>query len=71
MSNRGKTLVKGHTLFREGWPCYSNGAECTMMWTNGHAVCSCGAVSECLDSTAARKRWHRLHKQEVKEKQCS
>lgn len=34
--------------------------------TQGHGRCSCGDASPCLDSGAARKRWHAEHKAEVR-----
>lgn len=33
----------------------------------GRAKCSCGAESSALESTAARQRWHRQHKDEIRE----
>ena len=57
-SRKGKTLVKGHTLLFEGrvstYHGYGTGP--------GRGRCSCGAESETLPTTAARKRWHREHK---------
>ena len=31
----------------------------------GRGLCSCGALSEMLDSGYARRNWHREHKAEV------
>lgn len=31
----------------------------------GHGRCTCGDASPCLDSGAARKRWHAQHKEQV------
>lgn len=31
----------------------------------GHAVCSCGAISPHLPNGIGRKRWHRMHKARV------
>lgn len=59
MSMKGKTLVKGHTLSMEGQPLgYARSGI-------GYGGCSCGARSEELPSNAARKRWHKKHKEEV------
>ncbi len=33
----------------------------------GPAVCSCGATSEALPSASARKKWHREHKDEIRD----
>ena len=60
-SRKGKTLVKGHTLFNEGELFYELGK----LNRSGNGECSCGAISEVLPSTAARQRWHREHKAEV------
>lgn len=72
MSNRGKTLVKGHALLQEGWPYRDEGMPREWRDVNpalGHGKCSCGATGPLDYSNAARKRWHQLHKQEVKEKE--
>ncbi len=56
--------VPGHTLRKEGrvWSSLNYRDE------NGPGIarCSCGADSSHLASTAARKRWHRAHKDEVR-----
>lgn len=31
----------------------------------GYALCSCGAMSEMVGTTAARQRWHVDHKREM------
>lgn len=54
--------LSGHTLPFEG-KIY--GYNRTVK--HGRARCSCGALSPALDSDAARKRWHREHKDEVRE----
>lgn len=57
---RSNRLV-GHTLPNEGR--ISDGAY----WlARGPAVCSCGATSDVLPSDNARKAWHALHKDEVR-----
>jgi hypothetical protein len=62
LTNKGQTLVKGHTLLFEGQPCL------TLRRTGrGPGKCSCGLYSdEGLTSNAARKRWHAAHKEEIK-----
>lgn len=40
-----------------GWPYRTSGP--------GHGKCSCGAMSEHLPSTQARKDWHYYHKVKV------
>lgn len=62
-----KERVSGHWLLSEGaafthvgsrrWPSGTAGP--------GYGRCSCGAMSDWLDTGAARKRWHREHKAEV------
>jgi hypothetical protein len=54
----------GHALRREG---KAFGKAGNQTWYEGgqmgYAVCECGATSERLDSTNARKRWHKvIHK---------
>ena len=53
--------LPGHTLPFEG-KVYGYGYRVNY----GRARCSCGAESPPLDSDAARKRWHREHKDEVR-----
>lgn len=63
--------VKGHELRSEG-QAYNittnwqgkTGIRYTGAFT-GMALCACGSTSELLPSDAARKRWHREHKQAV------
>ena len=55
-------VLKGHGLFAEGRVLAGYG------WGSGpgRGKCSCGALSETLPSTAARQRWHKEHKAEVR-----
>jgi hypothetical protein len=58
----GQTLVKGHYLIQEG----SNRKLYGYSWEKvGPGQCSCGLLSPDLPSTAARKRWHDAHKDDV------
>jgi hypothetical protein len=54
---KGKTLLKGHALYREGRIRYTGSAQ---------ARCQCGAFSKPLESDATRKRWHKQHKEEIR-----
>jgi hypothetical protein len=58
MSLKGKTLLKGHSLIREG-KTYSGLKE-------GSARCECGQLSPTLPSTNARQLWHAAHKEEIR-----
>ncbi len=62
---KGKTLVKGHTLVREGHPHWKTGVPHSFRGGYGCGKCSCGEISSVLDSDAARKLWHKQHKTEV------
>lgn len=54
--------LAGHTLHSEGRLFDLHGyPQCC-----GPAVCSCGATSGNLHTAAARKRWHREHKDAVR-----
>lgn len=65
--------VPGHGLLHEGRPVLATG--CCGTPDNhgrrnhydkiGHGICSCGALSPCQDTTAARQRWHR-HQAQVR-----
>lgn len=74
------TRLAGHTLLREGRAYHVDGCrEClpssyrdldyggyqAQGW-GGHARCSCGDASPCLDSNSERKRWHAQHKDDVR-----
>lgn len=80
MSNIGKTLVSGHTLRHEGAPVYMpncNRCQSGIIHSpsqkfpyggrSGHGLCSCGAYSAHEESHAARKRWHRGHKDLIRQ----
>lgn len=61
------TRVAGHELQFEGAAYVRTGnyySRLLMASTGGRGVgkCSCGAVSEMLDSGNKRKQWHRGHK---------
>ncbi|MEU8199410.1 hypothetical protein AB0C10_37060 [Microbispora amethystogenes] len=63
------TRLPGHELRNEGAPfAWSSGRYVRQRetWT-GKGLCSCGAVSDVLDSNNARKRWHRAHKDEMRQ----
>ena len=54
-----QTLVKGHTLSMEGQPVgYARNGP-------GQGICSCRQLSPVLPTNAARKRWHKQHKDEI------
>jgi len=57
-------IVKGHGLLRKG---SANDEEGNYLDRTGlgHGFCSCGVRSALLESTTARKRWHRAHKSVV------
>jgi hypothetical protein len=71
MSKRGKTLVKGHTLVREGWPHDEDGSEKTYRFHTGCGKCSCGKIYPFTFGAAARKRWHAAHKAKVLSKEVT
>lgn len=61
----------GHGLMHEGAPHDAAGRlRPSQGWYvrssgRGRAKCRCGALSEVLESGAARKRWHVQHKQDI------
>lgn len=68
MSERRKTTLKGHSLVNEGKP-YAFSDEGNWLrcdGTAGRGLCSCGKPSPIFTSDAARKRWHRDHKDQVR-----
>lgn len=61
--------VSGHELVDEGAPFSLDGWAYWPRRGTGHGKCRCGLLSPELPSEAARKRWHRQHKEEVLRKQ--
>ena len=65
--------VPGHTLVAEGAPHVVDETKRVVRAYNswggiggyGRGLCSCGAMSDLLDSAHQRKKWHRAHKAEV------
>jgi len=57
-------IVKGHGLLREG-DAHDESGSYMGGSSAGYGFCSCGVRSALLESTAARKRWHRAHKSVV------
>lgn len=65
--------VAGHTLRNEGAPFVVDETQRVVRVHNswggiggfGRGLCSCGAMSDLLDSAHQRKKWHRAHKGEV------
>jgi FAD/FMN-containing dehydrogenase len=70
MADRQSARVPGHGLQAEGKAfAPGNLAEEQAPWIRvrghiGRGVCACGAVSDVEWTDAARKRWHRAHKDE-------
>jgi hypothetical protein len=62
------TRLAGHYLYAEGKPFYADGRRITTYGAQvGHGMCSCGSVSDAVfDTDAARKRWHRDHKDKIR-----
>lgn len=64
-------LVHGHGLLNEGRAFTDGGGNCetcdveAATGKRGHPRCSCGVLGPHLDSDAARKRWHRDHKNDI------
>ena len=65
--------VPGHTLAFEGAPhLVTETGSVSRIWKyhggvsgTGRGLCSCGAMSDLLESAHQRKKWHRAHKAEV------
>jgi hypothetical protein len=69
-TTKGKTLLAGHTLILEGegYKIIAGYPARTRNNGDGCAKCSCGQFSPTLPNRAARKRWHKEHKEEVRQK---
>lgn len=67
---RANTRLSGHTLIAEGRPFTAEGQLYGAQWRNGHAKCSCGALSEALPSQGKRQKWHREHKESIRAEQA-
>ncbi len=72
---RGQTLLKGHTLISEGFVHFNDqGVKLSRSLRLGsvrpselHAKCSCGELSPPGISQYAAKKWHREHKQTIRD----
>lgn len=66
---RAVTRVTGHGLVAEGAPHDDAGRRISGIRAAtsgpGRGRCQCGALSDTLESTAARRSWHREHKMGV------
>lgn len=62
-------IVPGHGLVSEGLPHDEKGEALIRNGFShggtGRAKCSCGTLSEILDSANKRKQWHRDHKNQI------
>lgn len=65
------TRLAGHGLLAEGKPFHSalgdDGRPRRMTGSTGYGRCSCGVRSVLTTSDAARKRWHKEHKNLVRQ----
>lgn len=60
-------MLPGHTLVAEGAPHDNLGNRLEGGLTGvGRAKCTCGGLSEMLNSTRARQQWHRDHKNQIR-----
>lgn len=64
--------LAGHSLIDEGSPHTADGRRILRgNWTGtsgiGHAKCSCGALSDELDSGTKRRKWHQDHKASIRQ----
>lgn len=59
------TRVSGHYLINEGAPHDAFGYRLSWNAPQGCGKCSCGLLSDWLDSTRARQRWHLAHKADI------
>ena len=74
MSTRANTRLAGHGLEGEGI-AHEPGQEvehrvCGGVWGSrtGYGLCECGATSPVLESDSARRKWHKAHKDEIRER---
>lgn len=58
--------LAGHGLLHEGWPFIGTKIRATNNTGPGMGKCECGAMSEMVPTRAARKRWHRDHKADIR-----
>lgn len=65
-----RTAIRGHALQYEGravvWDDEFPGYLRLLYASQGSAACECGTHSPVLPTTAARQRWHAVHKDEVR-----
>lgn len=54
-------LVDQHQIVRDGWPHSPHGVAYLRDYGQGHAMCTCGKVSDNPGSITFRVRWHAAH----------
>lgn len=64
MSNVGKTRLAGHGLQYEGRRRYN--ADGRYDWHGDYVKCECGLLSEPGITSTAARRWHDVHKDEIR-----
>ncbi len=64
LTQRGKTLLKGHALFGEGSRAFTAEGRLVGSWSYNaeRGGCQCGAVAPAGLSVSATRKWHREHK---------
>jgi hypothetical protein len=60
--------LAGHALRNEG-RIYAGPIAGYVAGIVGPAICSCGAKSETFAQAADRKRWHRQHKADIRQRE--
>lgn len=65
----GSSIVVGHGLSAEGAPHDERGDRIGSNTVSGigRGLCACGATSDVLPSAGQRRRWHREHKQAIRD----
>lgn len=63
-AKKANTRLAGHELPNEG-RLYAGGGW-YQAGVEGSATCSCGAKSKKLPNASQRKKWHRAHKDDIR-----
>jgi hypothetical protein len=66
-----RTALPGHALRSEGKPYRlagkdDGGLDVRATGSGGYGLCECGTSSGWLTSDGARKRWHKEHKEAIR-----
>lgn len=65
VGRRAQVHVPGHRMVLDGAPHDEHGTLLPSYTRDGRCRCTCGLLSGVLPSILARRRWQRIHREEL------